>query len=200
MARSTLFNRQQALDDAMALFWQKGFYATSMKDLEKTLDMRPGSIYATFGSKEGLFQEALARYAELGAGELEKSLAAGGDPLHGLAEHVRRLGCLGDAGLPSCACMLVKSLLELGEGEAASRALAEHCLADIEARFAAAFAEAKALGPLTDDAEPALLASRLQVAIMGLRSYAQRRHDPKLLKTLAEDLAAQIEGMRVAAA
>ncbi|MED5523703.1 MAG: hypothetical protein VX447_02970 [Pseudomonadota bacterium] len=96
--------------------------------------------------------------------------------------------------------MLVKSLLELGEGEAASRALAEHCLADIEARFAAAFIEAKALGQLADDAEPALLASRLQVAIMGLRSYAQRRHDPKLLKTLAEDLAAQIEGMRVAAA
>ena len=66
MPRATLHNRQDSLERALHLFWQKGFHATSLKDLERTLDMRPGSIYAAFGSKDALFQEALERYARLG--------------------------------------------------------------------------------------------------------------------------------------
>ncbi|MGB2139878.1 MAG: helix-turn-helix domain-containing protein, partial [Psychrobacter sp.] len=51
MSRTTLYNRQEALDRAVKLFWHKGFHATSLKDIEQALDMRPGSIYAAFGNK-----------------------------------------------------------------------------------------------------------------------------------------------------
>jgi len=64
MSRTTLYNRQEALERAIQLFWQKGFHATSLKDIEQVLDMRPGSIYAAFGNKNGLFQEALEHYAQ----------------------------------------------------------------------------------------------------------------------------------------
>ncbi|WP_238062442.1 helix-turn-helix domain-containing protein [Psychrobacter sp. Ps3] len=63
MSRTTLYTCRQALEHAIALFWQKGFHATSLKDIEHALDMRPGSIYAAFGNKDGLFQEALDYYA-----------------------------------------------------------------------------------------------------------------------------------------
>ncbi|MFZ3076621.1 MAG: helix-turn-helix domain-containing protein, partial [Psychrobacter glacincola] len=56
MSRTTLYNRHEALERAIQLFWQKGFHATSLKDIEQALDMRPGSIYAAFGNKDGLFQ------------------------------------------------------------------------------------------------------------------------------------------------
>ena len=55
MSRTALYNRHDALERALQLFWQKGFHATSLKDIEQALDMRPGSIYAAFGNKEGLF-------------------------------------------------------------------------------------------------------------------------------------------------
>jgi len=80
-----IHNRQDSLERALQLFWQKGFHATSLKDLEKALDMRPGSIYATFGSKDGLFQESLERYARLGLAEFERTLNAYPSPLAGLA-------------------------------------------------------------------------------------------------------------------
>ncbi len=46
----------------MRLFWQQGYDGTSLADLTAAMDIRPASFYAAFGSKEGLFLEALERY------------------------------------------------------------------------------------------------------------------------------------------
>ena len=70
MARNARYDRQIALDKAMNLFWERGYAGASMKQIEQALDMRPGSIYATFGSKDGLFSEALAAYAQRSGLEL----------------------------------------------------------------------------------------------------------------------------------
>jgi len=56
------FDREQALDKALRLFWCKGFDNTSIAELTQSLAINPPSLYAAFGSKEKLFEEALARY------------------------------------------------------------------------------------------------------------------------------------------
>lgn len=196
MARVSIHNRQDSLERALHLFWQKGFHATSLKDLEKALDMRPGSIYATFGSKDGLFQEALERYARLGLAELDRTFQAYESPLAGLAAYLRALGGICDKELPSRACMLVKSLLELGERERIARDKAEALLAGMEARFVDRFAEAKEVGELDSRLDPVLLGRRLQAEIMGLRAFAQRDVDSAAVYALAEDMAQSLEALR----
>lgn len=63
------FDRDDALDRALDLFWKHGYDNTSMADLSAAMELRPPSIYAAFGSKEGLFEEVLQRYAErIGSG------------------------------------------------------------------------------------------------------------------------------------
>ena len=57
MARRAGYDRDEVLARAQALFWRKGYHTTSLKDLEAALNMRPGSIYAAFGSKEALFAD-----------------------------------------------------------------------------------------------------------------------------------------------
>ncbi|WP_417517960.1 TetR/AcrR family transcriptional regulator [Marinobacter sp.] len=197
MARAMIHNRQDSLERALHLFWQKGFHATSLKDLEKALDMRPGSIYATFGSKDGLFQESLERYASLGLANLERTLHAHESPLAGLAAYLRGLGGLCDQELPSRACMLVKSLLELGDREQAARSKAEHLLAGMEARFADGFADAQKVGELDSQLDPKRLGRRLQAEVMGLRAFAQRDVDSEAVHALAEDMALSLEAMRI---
>ena len=135
MSRTTLYNRQEALERAIQLFWQKGFHATSLKDIEQVLDMRPGSIYAAFGNKNGLFQEALEHYAHAALMELERVLASHESPLLGLAAYMRQLGGIRDQKIPSRACMLVKSLLELGAREQSALDKVEKLLAGLETRF-----------------------------------------------------------------
>lgn len=196
MSRATLHNRQDSLECALQLFWRKGFHATSLKDLEHALDMRPGSIYATFGSKGQLFQEALERYARLALAELERTLAAHASPLAGLATYLRQLGGLCDQTLPSRACMLVKSLLELGEREQAARDNVEALLAAMEKRFIDGFTQAQQLGELDSRLDPTRLGRRLQAEVMGLRSFAQRDIDSETVHALAEDMASSLEALR----
>lgn len=187
--------RQQALSRAMNLFWRKGFHATSLKDLEGALDMRPGSIYAAFGSKEALFRLALDRYgAEMGA-QTARIFDAAPTPLAGLAAYLRSLGGLRDSDAPSYACMLMKTVLELPPGDDPARAAAEALLARAEAGFAKQFAAARDLGELAAIADPARLGRRLQINVMGLKAYAQRGADSADLRAAAEDMAREVEAL-----
>lgn len=197
MSRTALYNRQEALERALKLFWQKGFHATSLKDIEEALDMRPGSIYAAFGSKDGLFQEALDYYARLGLTELERILSHYESPLLGLAAYVRQLGGIRDKELPSQACMLVKSLLELGAREQAALQKVEMLLAGMETRFIDCFSAAQQLGELDSTLDATRLGRRLQAEVMGLRAFAQRDVDSAAVHALAEDIALSIEALRL---
>src|SRR5258705_13687700 len=58
------FDRADALDTAMELFWRHGYEATSMAMLLKAMDLTAPSLYAAFGNKEQLFREAVERYTQ----------------------------------------------------------------------------------------------------------------------------------------
>ena len=62
MARPKEFDRTQALDKAMHLFWQQGYEATSMQDLCNHMGINRGSLYDTYGNKHSLFLEGIQRY------------------------------------------------------------------------------------------------------------------------------------------
>lgn len=58
------FDREAALETATRLFWRKGYAATSVSDLTEAMGIGSPSLYAAFGSKEGLYAEALRHYGE----------------------------------------------------------------------------------------------------------------------------------------
>jgi AcrR family transcriptional regulator len=60
--RPRSFDREQALEQAMEVFWAKGFEGTSIADLTQAMGINPPSLYAAFGDKEKLFLQAVERY------------------------------------------------------------------------------------------------------------------------------------------
>jgi AcrR family transcriptional regulator len=60
--RPRSFDREEALEQAMEVFWNKGFEGASISDLTAAMGINPPSLYAAFGDKEKLFLEALDRY------------------------------------------------------------------------------------------------------------------------------------------
>lgn len=62
MARPRAFDRDIALDTALRLFWERGYEQTSISDLTGAMGIAPPSLYAAFGSKRELFDEAVERY------------------------------------------------------------------------------------------------------------------------------------------
>lgn len=62
--RPRAFDRDRAILDAARLFWRRGYSGTSTRDLTAALGLSTSSLYAAFGSKAGLFEEAVRTYAE----------------------------------------------------------------------------------------------------------------------------------------
>lgn len=202
MPRKPRYDREHALDSAVTLFWQRGYHASSLKHIEQALDMRPGSLYATFGSKEALFQEALDRYAARMSEDLDACLRASDSRLGGLRNYLRQLAraCTtageGEGALTVPACMLVKTLLETNQQNEALRAQANQLLDQTEARLCTVLVEARARGELAPDADCQRLARLVQAQIMGLRSFAQRKTDAATVIALVEDMLALLDAQK----
>ncbi len=62
--RPRAFDRDDALDKAILVFWEKGYEAASLGDLTEAMGINPPSLYSAFGSKSKLFDAAFDRYAE----------------------------------------------------------------------------------------------------------------------------------------
>lgn len=115
MARPRAFDIDEVLDQVMAQFWEAGFEATSIHDLEARTGLSRSSLYQTWGSKRGLFDAALDRYLDVRIGSMLAGLETGQGGLEavidffaGIARH--------SAAFPSqtaLGCLMVNSTTEL---------------------------------------------------------------------------------------
>lgn len=74
--RPRSFNRDQALDAAMKVFWRQGYEGASLSDLTEAMGINRPSLYAAFGDKCALFRKALDRYEECAGSYFRDALAA----------------------------------------------------------------------------------------------------------------------------
>lgn len=125
--RPRQFDRDTALRQAMALFWEYGYESTSLAQLKQAMGgISAASLYAAFGSKEALYKEAIARYMETEGGRLRKALAdPDAAPLQAIENALRSMvACLSDTGHPQ-GCMVVLSATNCSpENEHLRRAMA----------------------------------------------------------------------------
>ena len=111
--RPRTFNREEALQRAMLLFWRNGYEGTTMADLVAAIGMKAPSVYAAFGNKDALFKEAVELYTsrvEQGPlNALEQSDSIGQALENSLAKSVNMMSspeissCLIMAGAINCA-------------------------------------------------------------------------------------------------
>ncbi|WP_289031157.1 TetR/AcrR family transcriptional regulator [uncultured Paraglaciecola sp.] len=188
MRKNAKFDRAEVVNNATKLYWEKGFNGTSMRNLQDVIDMRPGSIYATFGSKEGLFKEALNRYADMGIEELLTCRKAVDSPLKALKLFMKSAVLDYTNSAPSRMCMLAKTMGELTEDNADLLQEAKRLLAKIEAEFVTLLQEAQELGEVDSNKDVHKLARHIQVQTMGLRTYAKACDDHTILETLVDDV------------
>lgn len=197
MMRAKPYDREKALDAALNLFWRKGYHATSLKDLEATLAMKPGSIYAAFKSKEALYLASLERYFLYGRDQLRREIGAAPSILIGLAAYLRSHGRAEEASQRGRACMIVKTVLGTTEAEPEIRDRAKAYYEAMRAEFAAYFRKARDAGELPQDADPDRLAQRYQADLTALRIEAQSSADPSAVAELAESMAQEVERLRI---
>jgi TetR/AcrR family transcriptional repressor of nem operon len=173
MPRPREFDTDQAVDRAMDLFWRRGYASTSLQDLTTELGIGSGSLYAAFGSKEGLYERALQRYCAQQAEGLVERLES--------AEQIRPaigsvLTELAEADLadPERGCLLVNAATERDDHPATVDQVAT-TLRRVESALAGALERAKVRGELASNKDPVALARFLTTFIQGLRVMGQAR-------------------------
>lgn len=78
IGRPREFDRDEALQRAMQLFWAQGYEGTTLADLQKAMGgITAPSFYAAFGSKEDLFREAVELYKQTTGTPIMKALSEG---------------------------------------------------------------------------------------------------------------------------
>ena len=168
--RPRSFCTDNALDRATDVFWRKGYEGASLSDLTTAMGINPPSLYAAFGSKEGLFNAVLDRYEMNRQGFLSEVIAqptaraAAEMFLNGVAEKS------GECGDHPPGCLLVQGGLSCGDS-AIPEELARH-RATPELALRERFECARSSGDLPKTANPAALARYLIAVANGISVQA----------------------------
>lgn len=185
MGRTKQFDKQAALDDAMRVFWAKGFHGTSMQDLVDNLGVNRQSLYDTFGGKHDLFEAALERYRSLQALPMRRALeqdGSVGDVLRGFFQGL--INALLDSD--GKGCFMVNSTTELASQDKAVFGTCSANARQLEAAFTGLMVRAQQSGEISAERSAVQLARFLLSTMNGLSVTAKATRDRKILNDVVE--------------
>ena len=168
MARPKAFNEEEVLDKAVAVFWAKGYEATSMQDLVDAMGIQRGSLYAAFGSKQQLFLQSLDRYGKVVVKQFLDILESKSSAIESielffaqLVEHLLTAG-------PLRSCLVTNSAIERGLRDAETKKQVLQLLNELEQGFYQALQRAREKGEISTELDINKLANFLTSSMQGL--------------------------------
>ena len=188
MSRPVQFNRPQALEQSMYLFWRNGYTNTSLQQLGEQMDMRPGSLYAAFKNKRQLFFETLELYFERSSKLFKQRLQSGDSSMQGINEFFELLiaDLVNEKSIKGC--LMINTATELADQDIEIKHKLEAMFESHEQQFYKALKLAQAEGELADDKDPQALARFLLMGVRGLKVYSQTDNSKAKLQSLADIL------------
>ncbi|WP_447785759.1 TetR/AcrR family transcriptional regulator [Pseudomonas germanica] len=174
--RPRAFDRDDAVDQAMQLFWQHGYDSTSLSLLKAELGggISAPSFYAAFGSKEALFDECVQRYLTTFAQVTECLWDETLPPRQAIETALRqsaRMQC--DDGHPK-GCMVTLGVMSAPSPENAHVAQAlTHSRARTRAGIVACVERGVSEGLLADDTNAAAMATVFDSFLQGISILAR---------------------------
>ncbi len=152
----------------MLVFWEKGYGATSIQDLEQAMGLKRTSIYNAFGNKRGIFERVMTCYKE----SVMSALFAAMDNAPTIREGISALlhGALDvhfDEHNPG-GCLVVLSVLESGQHNATSNDATAQTVHDLRAGLVARLNKAKRMGELPAHIDTGSTATAIAGMMVGM--------------------------------
>ena len=196
MGRKKGYDRQVLIAKAVEVFRDHGFAGTSTQMLLDALGVNRFSLYSEFGSKQQLFDEALARYDEdvVGRrfGPLEK-------PGAGLAEVVELLEFYRSAAAGPAngrGCLLCNTAVEFGPDDPSGGGFVQRYFERLSSAFRAALTNARKEGVLARSADPEREASFLTASVLGLFVMLRAKAPPEVIDHAGRVAIRHVEALR----
>lgn len=169
MARPLAFDRPQAVNRALALFWRKGYQATTLADLLQAMGIGRSSFYAAFTDKRTFFIECLDLWATRTL-DLLRHARTQQQPLDALQGFFERSFVGARGSKAHWGCMLVNTVLEMAGVDDDLAARASRHLEEMQRVFQACLQDAGAAPARAEE-----LAAMLMLFNEGIRVSGRRR-------------------------
>src|ERR1700756_1005142 len=104
--RPKSFDRTAAIQQAMELFWDRGYEGTTFDDLIGAMKLSPSSFYHEFGSKERLYREAVDYYLSVSLSSLSRVLSIHRDTRAAFEAFIEETAAFFTNGASPAGCMI----------------------------------------------------------------------------------------------
>ncbi|MEM1264440.1 MAG: TetR/AcrR family transcriptional regulator [Pseudomonadota bacterium] len=198
MPRRKSYDRQDAVAKACAAFWEHGFQALGVRELEQITGINQFAIRSEFGGKEGLYLEALSYYSDAAiTGEMAPMVD--GD-ISDIIRFLRGLVTPGSMTSSDYGCLIVNTGVENARVKSPRLATAvQEYWATLARHFERALEnEAQRQGDAARFT-PADVAQALVPAVMGVHVQNRTRGTQTAGRGLVELLCAMLEDLRTPA-
>jgi TetR/AcrR family transcriptional repressor of nem operon len=183
MARPREFDENAVLDVAMECFWNRGYDATSVRDLIEKTGITGASLYNAYGDKRALYQRVLDRYVEGSVADRLRR-CEGLPPLEAISSFFSEIVTRSIEDRDRKGCMLVNAALDVAPHDPEFREVVSEVLGRIEAFFRDCVSRGQAQGSIGTSVSADELASHLLGVLLGIRVLARVRPDRTLLESV----------------
>jgi TetR/AcrR family transcriptional regulator, copper-responsive repressor len=177
--RPRAFEPETALGQAMDVFWEDGFAATSLDDVSAATGLNRPSLYGAFGDKRALYLKAYDQYRKR-SNEQFRPMFAACEPLR--TKLMRILTAALDLYLSGPngprGCFTVLSAASEAIADPGLHSLVGEAIDSTDRAFGRLFADARAAGELPESADPRRLA-RIATATLHTLSIRARARIPR---------------------
>lgn len=192
MPRPPEYDRATVVDQAMAVFWAQGYSKTSIGDLVEATGLQPGSLYAAFGNKKGMFLEVIDQYnlAFLGGiSTLQKEARPAVDKIHGLLQQIVEDQL---SGKNQRGCLTVNAMLEMSQHDADIASRLRTYNQRLKKAFAALISDAQDEGHIPAYRDTDALSAFLMNNIWGMRVTCKSKPGEIALQAIVDGVMAAL--------
>jgi len=195
MGRPKTYDPEEIARKAMELFWQRGFHATSTQDLVEHMNVNRYSLYAEFGSKQGLYEAALSLYVR---DVVTHFFGAIEGPDAGIAEIDALFAFFGaNARRPGSerGCLMCNSATERAPFDVSSRNFVSTHLDRISGAFTRALNNSKRRGEIRADVRTTDEGRFLATTMLGFSVLLRARVEPKMVGAASRSARHHLNGL-----
>lgn len=193
MPRPRKFNETAALEAALNCFWQRGYEATSVRDLAASMGLSAPSLYNAFGDKQALFARALERYLDCTTRDRLRRYETALPPKEAILQFFAEIIDHSINDRKRKGCFLVNSALEVAPHQSELGAVIVEQFAEIEAFFKRRILAAQVDRTVPRNVNANDAARLLLGVLLGIRVLARSTPNRSLLEGVARPALALLD-------
>lgn len=178
------FDENAAIDRAIRIFWSKGYEATSISDLTEAMGITRGSLYNAYGSKKGLFKQALCKYDRDNRQTTLEQLGALDDPVSAIAKLFDSLITANTCKTRVKGCLMINTMMERPNHDVEIQAIVDAAIIDFEAFLERTVGLGQARGQIQSSTVPKEAAKSLLALFVGGRVLSRGAYDPPQMEAI----------------